>query len=60
MKCASEGTCLVVGLDDGCRMLVVDKVRIRGNMFGGAFARMLYVKRCEEGFCGRVGDKLKL
>ena len=25
MKCASEGTCLVVGLDDGCRMLVVDK-----------------------------------
>ena len=35
MKCASEGTCLVVGLDDGCRMLVVDKVRIRGNMFGG-------------------------
>ena len=41
-------------------MLGVDKVRIRGNMFGGEFARMLYVKRCEEDFSGRVGDKLKL
>ena len=45
-------------MDVECWVLI--KVRIRGNMFGGEFARMLYVKRCEEGFCGRVGDKLKL
>ena len=60
MKCAFEGTCLVGGVDDGCLVLVVDELRIRGNMFGGEFARMLYVKRCEEDFSGRVGDKLKL
>ena len=31
IKCASEGTCLRLGV--GCLLLGVDKVRIRGNMF---------------------------
>ncbi len=31
IKCASEGTCLRLGVE--CLLLGVDKVRIRGNMF---------------------------
>ena len=31
MKCASEGTCLRLGVE--CLLLGVDEVRIRGNMF---------------------------
>ncbi len=41
-------------------MLVVDKVRIRGNMFGGMFVLMQYIQWRKEDFSGRVGCKLEL
>jgi len=45
-------------MDVECWLLI--KCASEGTCLVGEFARMLYVKRCEEDFSGRVGDKLKL